>query len=180
MNVNRHVYDFHFIMDEQMKDELMGLDMYSKSGSFSGLIVEILLLLLPRIEREHFFGKERMSCYELVHEDDEVIRENVHVYMPGDLYRHFKLMHQDLNFYSMAQLIRLFLRWFLDLVNLYGDNFGRELEKLMKKMEEENKTKCLSWEKLLQLWQLIYQKPYLNKLLSIYNSKFSPARIFRL
>ena len=89
-------------------------------------------------------------------------------------------MHQDLNFYSMAQLIRLFLRWFLDLVNLYGDNFGRELEKLMKKMEEENKTKCLSWEKLLQLWQLIYQKPYLNKLLSIYNSKFSPTRIFRL
>ncbi|MBN2444646.1 MAG: hypothetical protein JXJ04_25045, partial [Spirochaetales bacterium] len=107
-------------------------------------------------------------------------RESVHVYMPGDLYRRFKLMHQDLNVYSMAQLVRFFLGWFLDFIRVYGEVALAELDVIMKQYKEKNKRKSISTKQIRQLLQFIYKNTVNNCLLNIYNHKFSPQRILRL
>jgi hypothetical protein len=161
------VHDFHFIMDREMKEELVNLDMFYHSKNFSGLVVKILELLLPRIEGEHFFGKERGSRYRLVNEDMDVKREGVHIYLPVKLYRRFKLMHQDLNVYSMAQLMRDFLWLFLWLARMYGKNLMRGLQKLLAKWKKKNETKFLSLKDKRQFIYLIPKKiiPILSKTL---------------
>ena len=54
-----------------------------------------------------------MSKYMNVCDDPDVTRDHVHVYVPIGLYRELKLLHQGLNFYSIAQFVRGLLEWFL-------------------------------------------------------------------
>ena len=173
------VCDFHFIMDTEMKDDLMELDMFAKGGSFSRLIVDILALLSPVVEKEHFFGKERASCYEFVNDDLEIPRESVHVYLPGGLYRRLKLMHQDLNFYSIAGLVRFFLRFFLVEVGDCRGDEKRKIEELVRRWKK-TKIKKFSRESMRQLWQFISKKPAKIRLINLYNHLFSPIKIYRL
>ncbi|MBN2443822.1 MAG: hypothetical protein JXJ04_20845, partial [Spirochaetales bacterium] len=90
------------------------------------------------------------------------------------------LMHQDLNVYSMAQLVRFFLGWFLDFVRVYGEDALDELDKLFNNWKVKIEKKRFSQKEMRQLWNLIYQKSGIYRLLNIYTNHFSPARIYRL
>ena len=110
-----HVHVFHFVIDRVMKNKLKNLDIFKGSGNLSGIIVRIFSLLAPLIKKEHKWGEQRVSRYLPVCDDPDEIREHVQVYIPGKLYRELKLLHADLNCFSIAQLARGFLRFFLDL-----------------------------------------------------------------
>ena len=176
-----HLHEYHFVMDSCMKEKLQDLTLYKKTGSLSGVIMRVLLFLIPVIRREHKWGKQRMSRYMLVNNDPNVKREHVHVYIPESLYRQMKLLHQDLNFYSIAQLARGLLEFFLSLVEEYGDDIIKELKKVFRhwKMEEQ-KTRLSPHEFVRQLMIITQHLLGQNRLINIYNNQFSPFWIFRL
>lgn len=174
------IYTFHFVIGRDMKAELKDLDMYKKAGSLSGLIVNIFTLLAPGLENEYFYGKQRESCYEYVTDDPLMKREHIHVYMPDYLYRQLKLIHQDLNFYSIAQLARFFLRLFLDLVKEHGDGYRKEILKLLKQWEKKIKKNQFSHESLSQLLQFVHKNAIIIRLISIYTPIYTTIKKYRL
>ena len=121
------LHDFHFVMDKGMKEALTRLYIKEEKRSLSGIIVMILSLIGPLIKKEHLWGEQRKSRYLAVCNNPDEVREHVHVYFPKDVYRELKLMHQDLNVFSIAMVVREFLRFFLDLVKEHGDNVFQEL-----------------------------------------------------
>ena len=175
------LHEFHFIVDSDMKQNLRDLPIYKTTGSISGTIVKILSLLIPVLEREHKWGEQRFSRYMPVHEDAEINREHVHAYIPDRLYRRMKLMHQDLNCYSIAQLVREFLKFFINMVKKFGENVYKKLKKLFIQWEIEAKETMLSPRKFIrQLQKLIQHLPDKNRLVNLYARDFSPFWIFRL
>ena len=104
------LHEFHFVLDRGMKNNLMDLELYRKIGNLSGVITRVLTLIAPVIKREHKWGEQMSSRYLPVCEDPDEIREHVHAYLQEEVYRELKLLHQDLNCYSIAQLLRGFLR----------------------------------------------------------------------
>ena len=172
---------FHFVMDRGMKKDLKKLDMYIEKGSLSGVIVKIFSLLAPVINKEHKWGEQRMSRYLPICDDPDEIREHVNVYFPGEMYREVKLLHADLNCFSIAQLLRGFLRFFLAWVNEYGNNALQELRKLFKQWIAEDGRTWLTPRKIVrQLLLIIQHFSGKNKLINIYDRQFSPYWIFFL
>ena len=175
------LHEFHFIIDSDMKQNLRNISIYKTTGSISGTIVKIFSLLIPVLEREHKWGEQRLSRYMPVHEDVEINREHVHAYIPTNLYRRMKLMHQDLNFYSIAQLLREFLNLFINMVKEFGNNIYKELKKLFNQWEMEKKETMLSPRKFIrQLHKIIQHLHDKNKLINLYSRDFSPFWMFRL
>ena len=176
-----YMHIFHFVMNRGMKKELKKLDMYTETGSLSDVIVKIFSLLAPVINKEHTWGEQRASRYLPVCDDPDEIREHVQVYFPAKVYRQLKLMHQDLNAYSIAQLLREFLRFFLGLVKEYGNNVVQELKKLFKKWKEKDSKTWIPPRKIVRQLLLILQH-FLGKsrLINIYDRQFSPSWIFLL
>ncbi|MBN2442312.1 MAG: hypothetical protein JXJ04_13240 [Spirochaetales bacterium] len=174
-------HEFHFVMSRTMKEKLKNLDIYKKAGNLSGLIVKVLSVLTPAVRREHQWGKQRMSQYRSVSNDTEEIREHVHVYFPENVYREVKLMHADLNFFSIAQLIRGLLEFFLGLMEEYGDNVYQILEKLFSRWAKDAEKNRLTLSQYIrQLWRIIQHIPPQNRFINIYNQEFSPFWKIRL
>ena len=113
--------------------------------------------------------------------DPDEIREHAHVYFPEDEYRRLKLMHQDLNYFSIAQLLRSFLKFFIDLVKEYGENVYQKLKKWFNQWNEENNKNRLTLREFVrQLWKIIRHIPDQNRLVNVYNGQYSPFWVFRL
>ncbi|MBN2442786.1 MAG: hypothetical protein JXJ04_15625 [Spirochaetales bacterium] len=175
------IHDFHFIMDSGLKDKLQSINWLKKPVSLSGIMVMILELLIPVIRKEQKWGRQRLSKYMAVCDDPEKKREHVHAYLPEELYRELKLLHQDLNFYSIAQMARGFLIFFLDLADMYKDNVIQELNKIFSRWKsEDHQTRLTPREFLRQLWKIIQFLPGSNRLVTIYDNQFSPFWILRI
>ena len=176
-----HLHEFHFVLDKGMKSDLMDLELYKTTGNLSGVIAKILSLIGPVIKREHKWGEQRDSRYLPVCDDPDEVREDVHAYLSRELYRELKLMHADLNYFSIAQMVREFLRYFLGLVKEYGDKIFDELQKLFKPWKKENRKNRLTICMIIrQLWKIIRHLPGQTGLITLYCSDFSPFWIFRL
>ena len=171
--------DFHFVVNAKLKKNLLDLRVFRNVYSFSGIVVKILQVLYPRLEKEHFSGRERYSRYQLVTPKLTEKRCHVHVYLPMDLYRRLKLIHQDLNFYSMAQCLRWLIRFFLDLVNTHRHNLRRKLTTLLIYWRKQNSSNHLSESLLRQLKKFRSRKAGTIRFLNLYNSHFSPMIILK-
>ena len=175
------LHDFHLMMDVGMKGELMDLDIFREVGSLSGTIVKILRLISPVIRREHKWGDQRESRYMRVCEDPNEVRDEVHAYLPENLYRELKLLHADLNVYSIAQLLRGFLRFFLFMVGEFGADVYRELKRLFKSWKDlERKERLTPGRLKRQLGLILLHLTGKNRLVNVYSDDFSPFWIFRL
>jgi hypothetical protein len=179
-NSNKAGCEFHFKMDSEMKQRLQSLEMYKKTGNFSGMIVRILSLLSPHLEKEHLRGEQRSSYYELVNVDKKVGRESVHVYLSEQKYRELKLLHNDLNFYSIAQLLRLMLRVFIGVMDVYGDEGVWILMQAFKDWKVKREKQKYRYVPVRQFLHFIFQKPKISRFLTLYSNKFVPISIFRL
>ena len=164
-----------------MKNSLMDLELYKKTGNLSGVITRIISLIASIVKREHKWGEQRNSRYLPVCSDPDEVREHVHAYLPGKMYRELKLMHTDLNIYSIAQLLRGFLRFFLDLVKEYGNKTIDVLQKLFRRWNKEKERTSLTLREVIrQLKRIIRHLPDQTGLINIYCKNFSPFWIFRL
>jgi hypothetical protein len=177
----KEVHDFHMVIDRGMKEKLRGLDFFRMCKGLSGIIVAILQVLSPVVKREHKWGEQRMSRYKAVCTDPDEVRENVHVYLPCNLYRELKLMHQDLNFYSIAQMVREFLEWFLGFAReCKGDVLGELIKIFSQWAKDEAETRLTLCEYVRQLFRIVRHLPGRNRLVNIYDKNFSPFWIFRM
>ncbi|MCW8966699.1 MAG: hypothetical protein OQK82_08465 [Candidatus Pacearchaeota archaeon] len=175
------VHDFHFVLNRGMREKLKNLNFSNKSNSISGMIVVILKKLIPVIRKEHKWGEQRMSRYMAVCDDPEEIREHTHIYVPDELYRELKLLHQDLNFYSIAQLLRWLFDLFLSFVDVYKDDVFKELEIIFARWRSEDSGARLTSRKFMrQLWKIIRFLPGKNRLVTVHNNDFSPFWILRI
>jgi predicted DNA-binding protein len=177
----QNIHEYHFIMDREMKEKLTNLNLFNGVCGLSGIIDRILQILVPVIEGEHKWGEQRCSRYMNVCADPEVVREHVHAYIPVEMYRRLKLLHQDLNVFSIAQMMREFLGWFLEFVEEYKGDVLRELKRIFTLWSEDKKlTRLTLREYLRQLLRILQHLPGKNRLINIYNRDFSPFWIFRL
>ncbi|MBN2440704.1 MAG: hypothetical protein JXJ04_05145 [Spirochaetales bacterium] len=175
------VHDFHFVLNRGMKENLLGLHVFKGYKSFSGIMVAILEKLVPVMVKEHKWGEQRLSRYRSVCTDSEEIRDHVHMYVPDKLYRELKLLHQDLNFYSIAQLLRWLFDLFLVFVDVYKDKVLEELGKTFTQWRLENEDDHLTLSEFMrQLLRIIRFLPGKNRLVTVYNPDFSPFWIFRI
>ena len=177
---NPEITKFHFKMDILMMDELTDLALFQETQNLSGTISRILMQLFTIIEKEDMEGTQRFSKYELINEDKSVDRKHVIVKIPDFLYRRLKSLHDVLNYYSMAQLVRWLLRMFLDIVSKFGEAYGEELMRLVGGwMKFSRNSRFL----IKYIYQLIMFKGEINEIIKsfdIYALHFSPDRIFRL
>jgi hypothetical protein len=179
--ISSEVHEFHFVIGKSMKKRLENLDIFKEIMSLSESIVKILSLLAPVIKQEHKWGKQRMSRYMYVSPDPAEKRMHVHAYLPVDLYRKLKLIHQDLNFFSIAQIVRGFLVVFLVLVRKHGDNIFKKLEQMYKKWEKmADESRLTLRQYIRQLWIVIQHLPEKQRLITVYDEHFSPFWILRL
>ncbi|MBN1697428.1 MAG: hypothetical protein JW881_07935 [Spirochaetales bacterium] len=174
-------HEFHFVMTDIMREKLTNLTLCGSRGSLSGVIVGIVSIVDPLIIMEHQWGKQRMSRYRAISDDPDECREHVHVYFPEDVYRKIKLLHADLNCYSIAQLLRGLLELFLAMVERYGNRVFEEFEKIFKRWSvEEKKLQQTPRMKLRQLFMIIRHLPGRNQLISLHTTHYSPFWILRL
>jgi hypothetical protein len=175
------IHDFHCVLTRDMKEKLQDLNIFKGAGSVSGMIVSILQVLIPVIEREFKWGRQRMSQYMNVCGDPDMVRDHIHVYMPRGLYRELKLLHQGLNFYSIAQFVRGLLEWFLEFVEGCEGDALEELAELFSSWAAEKKeTRLTLREYMRQLLKIIRHLPGKNRLITIYNHNYSPFWVLRV
>ena len=121
-----------------------------------------------------------MSRYKAVCPNPDEVREHMHVYLPERLYRELKLLHQDLNFFSIAQMVREFLAWFLEFVDGCTGDAISELKTIFSQWaENEKNSRPTLCGYLRQLFRIIRHLPAGNRLVNIYDKDFSPFWIMR-
>jgi hypothetical protein len=174
-------HEFHFVVPRSMRENLKKLTVFEKPTCFSKTVVKILEALRPVIKVEHKWGEQRMSKYRYVSDDPDEKRDHVHTYLDEDVYRELKLIHQDLNFYSISQIVRMFLDFFLELVKEHGKNVFSILAENYKRWEEDAKDFRLTLrEAVRQLYRILPWIEGGNGNLTIYNDTFTPLYFLRL
>jgi hypothetical protein len=177
----RKSHEFHCVIGRSMKKRLKVLNVFGKGASVSGIVVRILQVLGPVLGKEFKWGKQRFSRYRSVCQDLDEVREHMHVYMPEDVYREIKLLHHGLNFYSMAQVVRWVVECFLGLVDVFGDRIFKYLKKNYRKWKDEyNVSRKTSRKAIRQLCTIYKHQPEKPRLITFYNTSFSPFWTFRL
>jgi hypothetical protein len=171
---------YHFKMDVKMMDKLTDLKLFTKTESLSETIKRILLELFPIIEMEDVAEKQRYSKYRLINDKKEIKRKHVVVQLPNFLYRRLKSLHDVLNYYSMAQLVRDLLWWYLNLVKEFGDAYGEELMRLVKEWTKISKSSEILVEYINQLLTFTGDIIEIIKIFYNYSINFKPQRVFRL
>ncbi|MBN2532394.1 MAG: hypothetical protein JXB88_05855 [Spirochaetales bacterium] len=175
------LHEFHFVITQRMKVRLEGLHVFKGLHSLSGIIARILLLLVPVIKHEHDHGKQRYSRYRYVSPDRRESRVHAHAYLPEDLYRKLKLIHQDLNFFSMAQIVRFFIELFFLLVNKYKGDVLQELKRIFEEWKEKARATRLTLRQYIRQLKIIIQYlPVGKRIINVYDHHFTPFWRFRL
>jgi hypothetical protein len=180
-DVKKKKHEFHFVIPRNMTESLKKLRVFKKTMGFSKTVTKILKVLHPVIKVEHKWGEQRMSKYRYVSEDKDEKRDHVHAYLDEKVYRELKLIHQDLNFYSIGQIVRMFLDFFLELVKEYGRNVFSVLASNYKRWKSQAKDcRRTLREEVRQLSELL---PFIeggSGHLTIYNDSFAPLYFLRL
>jgi hypothetical protein len=171
---------FHLKMDILMMDELTDLDLFQKTQNLSETFNRILLQLFPVIEKEDVEGRQRFSKYRLIHENPDVPRMHVVVKIPVFMYRRLKALHDVLNYYSLAQLVRDLVRLHLNLVGMYGDKYGEVLMKFVNEWIEFHVHCRFLVDYLHQLLKFVGDIEEIIMKFEIYALHFTPIREFRL
>jgi hypothetical protein len=173
-------HEFHFLIPRSMKKKLRELTVFKKPIGFSKTVKKILSALRPAIKVEHKWGEQQMSRYRYVSDDKNEVRDHVCAYLDEDVYRELKSIHQDLNFYSIGQIIRDFLDFFLVLVEEYGDDVFSYLESTYKEWEETADLFRLTFrEEMRQLRYILHRIEGGRGHLAVYDDTFTPFYIRR-
>ncbi|MBN2534852.1 MAG: hypothetical protein JXB88_18370, partial [Spirochaetales bacterium] len=101
--------------------------------------------------------------------------------LPENLYRKLKLIHHDLNFFSMGQIVRFFIVVFFNLVDEYKEDVLEELERMYKEWEKEVKNSRLTLREYIRQLMIVVQHLCPRKrIITVYNHHFMPFWRLRL
>jgi len=105
---NQKRYELHFVTTMAMKEKLAKIAK-KENISLSKLILYVLQKFSDRIKKRYCFGSKDENAYERIDAD-----ASIHFYLPKEDYRFLKKIHADLNFFSMAKLLRSILEIFIE------------------------------------------------------------------
>ncbi|HOJ65226.1 MAG TPA: hypothetical protein PLE45_12490 [Spirochaetota bacterium] len=129
---------YDFVINKTLLDNIKNLAK-KRSLSISCLMREIFEKIVPIIEKKHLKEKRREKEYPIV-----CATHRVRVYIPKKLYNQLKLIHSNLNTFSMAVLVREILEeYFLGIETFGEEEFENKIEKLKRKLEELRERKAL-------------------------------------
>ncbi|MBN2536451.1 MAG: hypothetical protein JXB88_26440 [Spirochaetales bacterium] len=169
---------FHFKMDTKMIGALKNLDLFQKTRNMAETMNRILLQFFAVIEKEHMFGVQRESRYELINEDTNVKRKHVTVSIPDYMYRRLKMLHDDLNFFSIAQLMRWVISGYVDFVKRYGNRWVRKLVTIIRRWQKDTRNSRFLLTYIHQLFEFKTELSWIIQKYTLYCLHFSPYRDF--
>jgi len=121
-------HELHFVLGRKLYNELIGLSKVYKK-SISKTMVLILDTLDAFLEKNNLMAKEKDSRYLIIDKDDNA-RYDIHCYISESQYRKLRFAYYSLNFYSIAQIVRKLIEYFVRAKLKYG------FEKLVRKLYE--------------------------------------------
>ena len=125
-------HELHFILSESIFKKIIVVSRLLKIKSLSKTVIVMIRCLIPVLEKYQTEFQNRESRYKKITGDDE-IRHHIHVYMNDELYRHIKQIHDCLNFYSMAQVLREIIGLYLkDFLNKGAAKTSDKFDRLLK------------------------------------------------
>ncbi|HOL56692.1 MAG TPA: hypothetical protein PLD75_03930 [Spirochaetota bacterium] len=116
--------EFDFVLNKSLFDKIKYLK-EKKNKDLSVIVREIILLMIPILRKKHLYEKRRDKDYKFIN-----ATEKIRVFLPEELYNELKLVHDQLNSFSIATLIRELLEIYFAGIETYGE------EKFMKMIQE--------------------------------------------
>ena len=170
--MNRKTHILHFKLNNSVH---ILLSEYAKetNKSISSIITMIIEKSLPFIEKNHISFQNKESKYSLIAFPVDK-RRSVHAYIPEEYYRKLKQLHQDLNFFSIAQILRKLIKYFFQACEKYGNE---ELSAKTERIKELWKVKKELFIKENKVFQLQLFNEFRNSFVRItYNTRSIPIR----
>jgi len=165
-------HELHFVVGKSMHCELVRLSKVYKK-SISKTMVLILDSLDPFLEKNQLTDRDNESRYSKICEENKS-RHHVHCYISKEQLRKLKFVYQSLNLYSIGQVIRKLIKYFIMSNLKYGfEMLTKKLDKvrnIWKKMKEN-----YAKEKKVFVRHLSNDP---NEFIVKYNKHFIPSSIF--
>ncbi|HOL57725.1 MAG TPA: hypothetical protein PLD75_09230, partial [Spirochaetota bacterium] len=121
---------FDFVINDSLFSKIKILTEKNNKG-VSEIIREIINIMLPFLKKKHLTEERRKRDYPCVN-----ATKRVRVFLEERVYNELKQIHDTLNTFSIAVLIREILELYFELVEKYGvDGFEKRLEKVKNKIE---------------------------------------------
>jgi hypothetical protein len=168
------LHDLHFVITK--KDfELILEKTKEVDECFSGVVRIMIFYMMPFIDLNWLKSKSRKSRYKVLDRNPKE-RFHIHCYVSEEIYQKFKTVHKDLDFYSMSQIVRLVVKYFLHGVRKYGyDGFIERLQNCKKKWNKKLKKfadKKITFGKQMRKGSLKF-----NYFQTVYSTEYEPIMI---
>ena len=116
--------EFDFVLNKSLFDKIKYLK-EKKNKDLSVIVRQIILLMIPVLREKHLYEKRRDKDYKFIN-----ATEKIRVFLPEEIYNELKLVHDQLNSFSIATLIRELLEIYFIGIETYGE------EKFMNMIQE--------------------------------------------
>jgi len=126
--------DFHFAANSFIKKKIQQFGKkynYNISQTIRSAIKTVSFYL----DRKHYYEEEDRNKYSRVYADCDI-----HLYISEEEYRKIKIIHANMNFYSMAKLVRWMIDLFLDIADRLGNKVYQYFN--MERADFLEKLKC--------------------------------------
>ncbi len=157
------IREFNFMIGQELQEKIKNY-CETKKISYNKCLTIIFTIMIPLLKKEHFTGEERGNKYQVF-----TAFKRIHLYLDEKLYRELKLIHSNLDFFSMAAIVRFLIEKFFERLE---ENNGDEkaIEREMREIWAEFNKAGVWWK--LEVGQLFH--PYL---VISYNDYFKPEKI---
>ena len=129
------LHDLHFVLTKKDFDWILE-KAKELDESLSSLVRIMIFYMMPFIDLNWLKSKSRKSRYSVLDDKPEE-RFHIHCYVSEEIYQKFKTVHKDLDFYSLSQIARQVVKYFLHGVRKYV--YKGFIERLQKCKNKWNK-----------------------------------------
>ena len=130
--------EFDFVLNQNLFEKINILR-NEKDKDLSTLIREIIIFMLPVLKRKHLFEKRRDKDYRFIN-----ATHRIRIYIPEEVYNELKLVHDHINSFSIAILIRELLELYFAGIEVEGEEeFAKKMEEWQKEIESLRANKAV-------------------------------------
>jgi len=130
--------EFDFVLNQNLFEKINNLK-DKKDKDLSTLIREIIIFMLPVLKRKHLFEKRRDKDYRFIG-----ATQRIRIYIPEEVYNELKLVHDHINSFSIAILIRELLELYFAGIEVEGEEeFTKRIEEWEKEIESLRESKAV-------------------------------------
>ncbi len=130
--------EFDFVLNQSLFDKIKNLK-DKKNKDLSVLVREIILLMIPILRKKHIYEKRREKDYKFIN-----ATHRIRIYIPEEVYNELKLVHDHINSFSIAILIRELLEIYFAGIEIEGEEeFIKKIEEWQKEIESLRANKAV-------------------------------------